>query len=645
MKLSLLRLSALAVLSAAAACSAPAQDDAEPSTAQRQSKGDTTAADCSASKSVDGWCWGMANHPNGSSRVHAFAEDDAWMATGSDVVAHWDGTTWTPMKVAGGVVSSLWGVASNDLYAAGYEMPQGAFGQGVVRHWDGKTWKIVATSPKALVSVWGSGPNDIYAGGWGFSLLHFDGTSWQETATKIDPTLSIIYQAIDGTGPDDVWVASNNGDGGNPLRHFDGTTWTHGMGAGVGTVLAIKALRAFAKNDVWAGGDSELRHFDGTAWTSVAIPDHKPFNGKDWEIHAIAGKAANDVYIALDYMNGGTGRLYHWNGTSMAEVTDVPIGDARLPPIGSLSFSPAGTMWLTRGANDILRRTETGAKGFEHTTAGPQTDFTRAASNGASVVGVGRSGHITMRGPSGWETKTAITRADGSEPWLMGVALPSPDVIVAAGPSDFVKVTAGVPETSQPWKQDLGYGGGPSVSATSADDVWIALDHEVWHRVGAAWAQIATPPMVGYVGDVLAVGPNEVYLATDGGLFKYDRGAWTKLWDVGVRHITKAADGTLWGAQAGGRFNPPTGLLVKDGVAFPLSTDLGYRANGVTSLASCPDGRVYAVGGYGAMLAWDGTSWREDKTGAPWGLAAVTCGADNVAWAFGRDGIVVKKAK
>ncbi|MFC4463488.1 hypothetical protein ACFPH6_02500 [Streptomyces xiangluensis] len=83
--------------------------------------------------------------------VRAFAADDIWVLDGEAGASHWDGARWTAMDLPV-AVTSLDGVASDDLWAVGYHYPHGPDeglgspgAQPATVHWDGRAWKPVPT--------------------------------------------------------------------------------------------------------------------------------------------------------------------------------------------------------------------------------------------------------------------------------------------------------------------------------------------------------------------------------------------------------------------------------------------------------------------------------------------------------------------
>src|SRR5262249_33282380 len=74
-------------------------------------------------------------------------------------------------------------------------------------------------SAVVLTSVWGSSANDVYAVGSDSTIVHYDGTTWEEAARMVpDGSTSFTLQSVWLDRQGDVWIAD-----GNRIRH--GTGW------------------------------------------------------------------------------------------------------------------------------------------------------------------------------------------------------------------------------------------------------------------------------------------------------------------------------------------------------------------------------------------------------------------------------------
>src|SRR5262249_55854506 len=109
--------------------------------------------------STDVWAVGQWARFAGTDHNHTLAE-------------HWDGTTWTevltphprlPISYLFGVVA----IASNDVWAVGYEIEVGGNYSTLIEHWDGTAWTVVqdGTFDGWLTSVAATAPDDVWAVG------------------------------------------------------------------------------------------------------------------------------------------------------------------------------------------------------------------------------------------------------------------------------------------------------------------------------------------------------------------------------------------------------------------------------------------------------------------------------------------------
>jgi hypothetical protein len=187
-------------------------------------------------------------------------------------VIRYDGTTWTAAETGTELpIVDLWGSGPSDVYAVGYrpvseECEEIACGSALL-HYDGAAWSEVDIGFSAgLTRVWGSRADNVFAAGSG-TMLRFDGMSWtpdeipdmycdgddvtqpvvedlwgdeRESATELFAVTSWLYpgsysgnylhydganwerltatddpntyfRAVGGTGPDDIWLAGENG--------------------------------------------------------------------------------------------------------------------------------------------------------------------------------------------------------------------------------------------------------------------------------------------------------------------------------------------------------------------------------------------------------------------------------------------------
>ena len=295
--------SALAILALTAACNAqphPAGDDSGDDAGPTGDSG----LDPDAGSGVDAppntacptWC--METPPAGTSaRLSA-----VWAVNGNDVFAVGDaGTivrrqnnTWTTMT--SGTTANLrgvWGAAENDVWAVG----EG----GTILRFNGSSWApVTGITTSDVAAVWGSSASNVWLAATS-KMYHWNGSAWSNT------TVVGSMQGLSGTGPNDIWLATE----GAYLKHYTGSTWPTVMPTGgTPTVFAVLAL---SPTNVWSSSGppgGEMLSYNGTTWTPTATSSAI--------FVSLYGTNATDVWGV-----GGT-KIGHWTGASWG-VT-VPTG-------------------------------------------------------------------------------------------------------------------------------------------------------------------------------------------------------------------------------------------------------------------------------------------------------------------------------
>ena len=193
-------------------------------------------------------------------------------------------------------LNSIWGSSGDDIWVVG--------DQQTVLHWDGTDWEQIVLNSDfghgAYDTVWGSGPEDVYVGGWGFH--HFDGQDWHYY--PFDPGCEVI---LDGWSCSDseVFVVSTCMvliDVHTEVSFYDNglvsTLWD-------GTYVWNSALWAFGPQTLlWSPG-SGINSWNGSVWTSLST---------DGPVNAIWADNPNDIWAI-----GNT--IAHFNGISWTEET------------------------------------------------------------------------------------------------------------------------------------------------------------------------------------------------------------------------------------------------------------------------------------------------------------------------------------
>ncbi|MGA7730231.1 MAG: S-layer homology domain-containing protein [Chloroflexia bacterium] len=279
--------------------------------------------------SLRNWLYGVA----------AVASNDVWAVGYYDevpsqtLIEHWDGSAWSivPSPNVGtdnNYLNSAYAVASNDVWAAGYYYHETfLFEQTMIQHWNGTSWSIIP-SPNGgfldtnyLNDISGTGSNDIWAVGsflydgavYQTLTLHWDGTTWSVVPS---PNLAFIDHYLYGVtaiAPNDAWAVGYWGFGNNTqtlVMHWDGTSWTIVTNPNPGsTSNSFWGVHGIASNDVYAVGRQNsasvdrtlIEHWDGSAWSVVSSPNVGV--GRN-NLEAVTALSSSDVWAVGDYAEG-----------------------------------------------------------------------------------------------------------------------------------------------------------------------------------------------------------------------------------------------------------------------------------------------------------------------------------------------------
>jgi hypothetical protein len=263
--------------------------------------------------------------------VWASGPGDVWVVGGSPEageVRHFDGTRWQTRDtdVAVPLLNWTFGFSDRDVFVVG--------NRGTILHWDGTRFAVEDSGThEDLWGVWGSAPDDLWAvGGSGFpgataTLLHRDATGWSPVALPelSRPHVRALFK-VWGTGASDVWVVGQRG----TLLHFDGTRWEE-RPSGVGDdLIAVWGAAPDRVAFVGGRGNGVLLLWNGVQLRRVDLDFAPGLNGV-WmgtrEVVHVAGVR-------------GTLRSYAWDGTLLrgddrATTLDFHSLHGVRPPAGS----------------------------------------------------------------------------------------------------------------------------------------------------------------------------------------------------------------------------------------------------------------------------------------------------------------------
>ncbi|MFI5252327.1 MAG: hypothetical protein ACHQQQ_07860 [Bacteroidota bacterium] len=243
---------------------------------------------------------------------------------------HFDGVKWSPIHLAqsdGGYITgifdlmAIYGLNSRDIYAVGYNVfpnqtpPPNFFDSSLIIHFDGTSWKKAdITNGGILNTIWGSNSNDIWAGGYNGTLFHYRGGRWAQYPFDTTNIIKSIY----GFGPSDIYATSQKIIDVVPpedtiqffLYHYNGATW---IPADSFMITPDHMEWKFGLN-LWCTDKLYSSTYgvymrDGSTWKQLLRND----------LPLRAQGSSNENIFAV----GDGGYLFHWNGTDWKELKEI----------------------------------------------------------------------------------------------------------------------------------------------------------------------------------------------------------------------------------------------------------------------------------------------------------------------------------
>lgn len=547
-----------------------------------------------AACSVDRWCWENPL-PQGTNlnRVWGSAPDDVVAVGDRGTILERRGGHWQLVTRPGeDDLRAVWASAAAGVFVVG---PSGA----VLRRSGGAWAERQVQGMPLMYGVWGASAQAVYAVGHGGAIYRFNGAKWGRMTSPVTSSLRDIH----GCGPSEIYAV---GDDGTVVRH-DGTSWSEVNAPG------SKRLTA-----VWCGGGTvhvaeqtgRVHRRDGSGWTVLREPEHSSVYYFD-----LWGRGPGDLWLVGS-------RVFHHDGSAWTEV----IGSGSLRGVWG---TPAGAVFIVGWRGAILER-PAGAKGWQQLPAGPRP--TLYAVGGRPTVFAGCSDGLIRRDADGWRELTGPWDGAGSvirDIWTVDASL-----AYAVGRGGTVLRFDGErwgTMTAQT-TEDL-YG----VWGTASEAYAVGKDGEILQLQGAIWRPLASPVSETLHavwgpgnGTAHAVGAQETVVSCVKGVCsKVAQGGMYTLrgiWGVSAQEIYIVGGTTIR------RFDGTTLTSINATAGTPLYAVYGLGPK-----------QIYAVGGSGRVVSYDGASWREERTNTAHALRALWGSAALGLFAVGDGGTVLHK--
>jgi hypothetical protein len=204
-------------------------------------------------------------------------------------------------------LTAVWGTSARDIWAVGGD-PEGT--GNTVMHYDGTRWQDKTTGFSGdLWWVFGFEGGDVFMGGQEGLILRYRNGTFERMETPGNATVYGIW----GTSEDDLWAVGGNVPAGAFAWRYDGTAWREAEGFPPVLVQSASLFKVWgaAAGDVWmVGTGGTILHYDGDRITQVRSATTRDL----FTVHGSSGRVAA--------VGGfGTGVIVENNGEGWQEST------------------------------------------------------------------------------------------------------------------------------------------------------------------------------------------------------------------------------------------------------------------------------------------------------------------------------------
>ena len=528
--------------------------------------------------------------------VYGFASDDLYAAGDCGMMYHFNGTDWKEMLTPEfSTIDSMWGTDASNIYAVG----------GGVLHYNGKFWEVADTGPiEQLYDIWGTATDNIYVVGRAGAFIRYNGESWKKIVTNTAYTLTGIW----GSGPEDIYITARSADtdGTGAILHYNGTSVTSTTIPGE----SFSDIWGTAPDNIYVLGTNGIFHFNGTSW-------QQEYHDKSQQFTEITGTDKDNIY-AIAY-NSGT--VLHYNGTKWIPHTlDGKLrGVSALTPEEIFVAGDAGAMFTYDGTK------------WTTLSSGNSDIYNDVWSDGAGNVYIA---------PSNERNDAAVLHYDGTD-WkkvgergsFKGIHGTSKNNIYAVGDNHTVRHYNGITWT------DIYNGDNTttllSIWGTGDNNVYaVGEDSNIHLYTGTDWI-IAPMGFTGHLTDIWGVSTSyDIYITNSNGLiYQYDGTGWKTAYSPSSPSSPSqllSIHGT--GSSIAAVGNSGGVVSYKNGTWSPTTTP---TENMLFDIWFSNQNNAYAVGNWGEVLHYDGSEWQKRDSGTTQNLYGVWGNTPNNFYAVG----------
>ncbi|MDO7875287.1 Ig-like domain-containing protein [Hymenobacter sp. ASUV-10] len=315
---------------------------------------------------------------NSSGLLYAGGEFTTAGGATANRIASWNGTTWSTLgsgfSYYNDPLCSIYTLAvtsNGTLYAGGFFSTAGGTTAAAIASWNGTSWSALGNASGVVYALTVDGNNNVYVGGAGFStglssgfnasaqVGRWNGTSWSLRGGNALNDIKAL--ALDASG--NLYAGGEMRSIQNPysdrniylpfLARWNGTTWGP-VGPGVSSQVRMMVLDG--TGGVYIGGEfttvggiaaSHVARWNGTAWSALGL-------GVNDDVVGMALDASGNLYVGGRFTEAGGSPAYciaRWNGSTWSEVGTGLAGTVATILIAGNTIYAGGSFTMANGAS------------------------------------------------------------------------------------------------------------------------------------------------------------------------------------------------------------------------------------------------------------------------------------------------------